>query len=251
MRCVLAICLVLLAGCATKPAPLPEAVHAPKAIDLDKVGSQLDVIDSRVAAAVIVAREANTAGKPSVVDSELSVAQSFLPAPSEGDIAFARQRSEKATPAEYEAQRKKAAAKQAEAEKAWTTLESQVQQNKAALAARDARIAELTKEVERVKQEASRDVWTLTGAGLAVLGALTIAFGMGPRVGFPLLLCGAFCAAVPHIIDSPYFLWVSVATASIASGLGLWWLWDKVHDAVQDKKDDETLFQDDHDHPQK
>ena len=32
--------------------------------------------------------------------------------------------------------------------------------------------------------------------------------------------------------------------AAIAAGLGLWWLWDKVHDAVQDKKDDEALFKD-------
>ena len=87
----------------------------PKGIDLGKVGSQLDVIDSRVAAAVTVAREANTAGKPTVVESELSVASSFLPKPTEGDLAYARQRSEKATPADYEAQRKKAAEKQAKA----------------------------------------------------------------------------------------------------------------------------------------
>ena len=237
MRLLLVIAALALTGCSLfrKDAdPLPAAVSAPKAPDLSAVGSTLDVIDSRVAAAVIVAREANTAGKPTVVESELSVASSFLPKPTEGDLAYARQRSEKATPADYEKQRAKAAEKQKAAEQAWATLEAQVAASKAALAARDKRIEQLTQEVARVKQEASNNVWTLTGAGLAVIGALTTAF-LGPRIGIPLLLCGAFCGSVPFIIDSPYFLWVAIGTAAIASGLGLWWLWDKVRDDVNAK----------------
>jgi ABC-type nickel/cobalt efflux system permease component RcnA len=27
-------------------------------------------------------------------------------------------------------------------------------------------------------------------------------------------------------------MWVAIGTAAIACGLGLWWLWDKVHDSV-------------------
>jgi hypothetical protein len=232
MRLLLVIALVALAGCKSKPAAeLPPAVPAPKAVALDTVGTKLDVIDSRVAAAVTVAREANNAGKPAVVESELSVAGSFLPKPTEGDLAFARQRSEKATPAEYERQRLKAAEKQKAAEAAWADLEKQVAANKAALAARDARIAELAAEVERVKKDASAQTWTLVGAGLAVIGALTTAF-MGPRIGLPLLLCGAFCGSVPFIIDSPWFEYAAGATLVISCGLGLWWLADKVRDSV-------------------
>ena len=232
MRLLLVIALVALAGCKSKPAAeLPPAVPAPKAVGLDTVGTKLDVIDSRVAAAVTVAREANNAGKPAVVESELSVAGSFLPKPTEGDLAFARQRSEKATPAEYEAQRKKAAEKQKAAEAAWADLEKQVAANKAALAARDARIAELAAEVERVKKDASAQTWTLVGAGLAVTGALCVAF-LGPRIGLPLLLCGAFCGSVPFIIDSPWFEYAAGATLVISCGLGLWWLADKVRDSV-------------------
>ena len=229
MRSLLAISL-LMAGCTTSRPALPEAVPAPKAVSLDKVGSQLDVIDSRVAAAVAVAREANAASKPAVVESELSVASSFLPKPTEGDVAFARQRSEKATPAEYEAQRKKAAQKQAEAEKAWTTLEGQVEQNKAALSARDARIAELTAEVERVKREASANLWTMAGVGCALLGAVAMVFA-GPKVGIPLLLSGAAIGAFPFVVDSEYFSYIAAASLALACGLGLWYLWDKVKDA--------------------
>ena len=235
MRLLLVIAALALTGCSLfgpkKSDPLPEAVPAPKAPDLTAVGSTLDVIDSRVAAAVTVAREANTAGKPSVVESELSVASSFLPKPTEGDLAYARQRSEKATPADYERQRAKAAEKQKAAEQAWATLEAQVAASKAALAARDKRIEELTQEVIRVKKDASNNIWTLTGAGLAVIGALTTAF-LGPRIGIPLLLCGAFCGSVPFIIDSPYFEYVAGGTLLVSAGLGLWWLADKVRDSV-------------------
>ena len=241
MRLILVIAVLALTGCSLfgpkKPDALPAAIPAAKAPDLSAVGSTLDVIDPRVAAAVTVAREANTAGKPAVVESELSVASSFLPSPTEGDLAYARQRSEKATPAEYEKQRAKAAEKQKAAEQAWQTLEAQVAASKAALAARDKRIEELTAEVDRIRQEASNDIWTMTGAALAVIGALTTAF-MGPRIGIPLLLCGAFCGSVPFIIDSPYFEYIAGGTLLVCSGLGLWWLADKVRDSVNKPNDD-------------
>jgi hypothetical protein len=245
VRLLLVIALVALAGCKSKPAdaPLPPAVATPKEVALTSVGSTLDVIDSRVAAAVAVAREANTAGKPAVVESELSVAGSFLPKATEGDLAYARQRSEKASPADYERQRAKAAEKQKAAEAAWADLEKQVAANKAALAARDARIVELTKEVERVKAEASKNIWSLLGAGLFAVGALTTTF-LGPRLGVPLLACAALAGSVPFIYDSPAFMYVAIGTAAIASGLSLWWLYDKVSDAVQDKKDEAEITKD-------
>jgi hypothetical protein len=165
------------------------------------------------------------------------VAGSFLPKATEGDLAYARQRSEKASPADYERKRAKAAEKQKAAEAAWSDLEKQVAANKAALSARDARIVELQAEVERVKKDASSQTWTLVGAGLAVVGALTTAF-MGPRIGLPLLLCGAFCGSVPFIIDSPWFEYAAGATLVISCGLGLWWLADKVRDSVNKPNDD-------------
>lgn len=243
MRLLLVIAVLALTGCSLfgpkKPDAIPAAIPAAKAPDLSAVGSTLDVIDSRVAAAVTVAREANTAGKPAVVESELSVASSFLPSPTEGDLAYARQRSEKATPAEYEKQRAKAAEKQKAAEQAWQTLEAQVAASKAALAARDKRIEELTAEVDRIKKDAMSQTWTLVGAGLAVIGALTTAF-MGPRIGIPLLLCGAFCGSVPFIIDSPWFEYAAGGTLLISAGLGLWWLADKVRDSVNAKPSDDV-----------
>ena len=234
MRLLLVIASLALTGCSLfgpkKPAdPLPEAVPAPKAPDLSAVGSTLDVIDSRVAAAVTIAREANTAGKPSVVEEELSVASSFLPKPTEGDLAYARQRSEKATPADYEKQRAKAAEKQKAAEQAWTTLEAQVAASKAALLARDKRIADLTAEIEQGK----KDLWTMAGVGCALLGAVSMVFA-GPKVGLPLLLCGGAIGAFPFVVESEWFPWVAGAFAVALAGIGIWVAYDAARDKVHE-----------------
>lgn len=226
------LCLFAIVGCSSKPDKLPDAAPAPKAVELDRVGKDLDVIDSRVAAAVSVAREANTAGKPAVVESELSVASSYLPKATEGDLAFARQRSEKATPAEYEAQRKKAAEKQKALEAEWANLEKQVAANKAALAARDARIAELTSELDRVKKEASASLWTMAGVAVAVIGALATAF-MSPKAGVPLIACGAAIGAFPVVADSEYFAWIAGGSMACLAALMLWYAWDWVRDRVK------------------
>ncbi len=228
MRLLLAIAVLALAGCKSTPkAELPAAVPAPKAPDLTAVGSTLDVIDSRVAAAVTVAREANNAGKPAVVESELSVAGSFLPKPTEGDLAYARQRSEKATPADYERQRAKAAEKQKAAEQAWTNLEAQVAASKAALAARDKRIADLTAEIEQGK----KDIWTMAGVACALLRAVSMVFA-GPKVGLPLLACGAAIGAFPFVVESEYFPWIAGGFLMVCAGIGIWVVWDMARDKV-------------------
>jgi hypothetical protein len=104
---------------------------------------------------------------------------------------------------------------------------------------KDARIKELQAEVERVKKDSMSQTWTLVGAGLAVIGALTTAF-MGPKIGVPLLLCGAFCGSIPFIIDSPYFEYIAGGTLLAVAGLGLWWLADKVRDSVHSNDNDQT-----------
>jgi hypothetical protein len=134
--------------------------------------------------------------------------------------------------------------------KAWEKLEADQKEAARVSGLKDARIEELTQEVVRVKQEASNNIWTLVGAGLAVIGALTTAF-MGPRIGLPLLLCGAFCGSVPFIIDSPWFEYAAGATLVISCGLGLWWLADKVRDSVNKPRKDAEInpAQSPHDEP--
>lgn len=227
MRLLLVIGL-LLTGCATTRPPLPVQPDAPTAKDnVADVGKQWDKADQKVAASVSIARE--NADKPSVVIAETTVALSFLPTPSPEELALARARALAADPKDYAAAVDFGKKLLVSIDATWAKVQTDQKESARVSQLKDARIAELTADIVRVKKEASVNIWSLTGAGLAVIGALTTAF-LGPRVGIPLLLCGAFCGAVPFIADSPYFTYVAAGTFLFAAGLGLWRLYDFVKD---------------------
>ena len=240
MRLLLVIAVLALTGCSLfrkgEAEPLPVQPPGPTKPDVvATLGKDLDKTDHRVASA-LVAIERN-ADKPKVVVAESRLAQSYLPAPPESDVAFAMARATKADPVDYQKQMAFGRQLATSVTKAWEKLETQQAEALRVSQLKDKRIEDLTAEVERVKKDASAQTWTLVGAGLAVVGALTTAF-MGPRIGLPLLLCGAFCGSVPFIIDSPYFEYIAAGTLLVCSGLGLWWLADKVRDSVNKPSDD-------------
>jgi len=221
-----------MAGCSTSSqAPLPEQPNAPTSPSVvETVGKEWDKADQKVAAAISIARE--NADKPAVVRGETTVALAYLPPASPAELALARQRA--ANPADQKVYGdaveygKKLLAK---LDADFAKLEASQAEALRVSQLKDARIAELTAEVERVKKSAAENIWTLTGAGLAVIGALMTAF-LGPRIGIPLFLCGAFCGGIPYLADSPWFLYLAIATATIISGLGIYWLWDRVRDSA-------------------
>jgi hypothetical protein len=239
VRLLLVIAVLALTGCSLfrkgdALPPLPVQPPAPTKPDVvQTLGKDLDKTDHRVASA-LVAIERN-ADKPKVVVAESRLAQSYLPAPPESDVAFAMARATKADPVDYAKQMAFGRQLATAVTKAWDKLETQQAEALRVSQLKDARIVELTKEVERVKKDMSSQTWTLVGAGLAVCGALCLAF-LGPRIGLPLLLCGAFCGSVPFIIDSPWFEYAAGATIVISCGLGLWWLADRVRDSVNNPR---------------
>jgi hypothetical protein len=243
VRLPLVIALLALTGCSLFRKPtdeaLPKQPDAPTKPDVvQSLGKDLDKTDHRVASA-LVAIERN-ADKPKVVVAESRLAQSYLPQPPEQDVQFAVARAAKGDPVDYAKQMEFGRKLATAVNKAWEKLEAQQAEALRVSQLKDARIADLQKEIERVKKDASAQTWTLVGAGPAAIGALTTAF-LGPRIGLPLLLCGAFCGAVPFIIDSPWFEYAAGATLVISCGLGLWWLADRVRDSINksDKPDDE------------
>jgi hypothetical protein len=226
--------VVLLVGCATK-GDLPKQPDAPVTPIVQEVGKVQDKADNRVSAAVAVAKE--NADKPAVVRAELGVASSYLPAPTDGDLAFARQRASKADQKDYKDAEEYGKKLLAKINTDWAKMEKDQAEAKRVSELKDSKIKELTAEVARVKQEASNNIWTLTGAGLAVVGGLACAFA-SLRVGIPILLAGAFCGSVPFIIDSPYFEYIAGSTLVAVSGLGIYWLFDKVRDSVNKDESD-------------
>jgi len=223
--------MVALSGCSTST---PDAAPAPRAATLDTVGIDLDQIDTAVSASVQVAREMNKAGRADKVESELSVAAANLPQPDTDAVSVARARADQATSAEYEAQRQKAQAKAAKLEREWAELEKQVLENRKVLEGKDAQIKELKLQIDENK----KDIWSITGAGLIVIGGLAMGF-VSWKVGAPLLLAGAFCAAIPYLIDSPAFVWTGGITLVACCGIFIWWVFDKARDNINETPKEE------------
>jgi hypothetical protein len=224
---VIALCLT---GCSTSPDPLPKQPDAPTSEGIvATVGKQWDTADQKVAASVSIARE--NADRPDIVRSETSVALSFLPPPEPGELALARARAAKADPKETAAAVAFGKNLLVSIDKNWAKVEADNREALRVSQLKDARIAELTAEVERVKREASDNIWTLAGVGIAALGAIATAFA-GPKVGIPLLLSGAAIGAFPFVVDSEYFSYIAGGTLALAAGLGIYWLWDRVRDSA-------------------
>ena len=222
-----------MAGCATSLDPLPKQPDAPTSqAVVTTLGQDLDKTDHRVGAA-LVAIERN-ATLPKVVVAESRLAQSYLPAPPEADVAFAMARASKGdTPAgalDYKKQMEFGRKLATAVTLAWEKLEADQKEAARVSQLKDARIKELTAEVERVKREASANLWTMAAVGTAVAGALAMAF-IGPKVGVSLLLSAGAIGAFPFIVESEYFAYIVGTALALAAGLGLWYLWDKVKDA--------------------
>ena len=228
MRSLLVISL-LMAGCSTSRPPLPEQPNAPTSEGIvATVGKQWDTADQKVAASVSIARE--NADRPDIVRSETSVALSFLPPPEPGELAVARARAAKADPKETAAAVAFGKNLLVSIDKNWAKVEADNREALRVSQLKDARIAELTAEVERVKKDAAANLWTMAAVGTAVAGALAMAF-LGPKVGVSLLLSAGAIGAFPFIVESEYFSYIIGTALALAAGLGLWYLWDKVKDA--------------------
>jgi hypothetical protein len=237
MRLLLVIAVLALTGCSLfrkgDAEPLPVQPPGPTKPDVvATLGKDLDKTDHRVASA-LVAIERN-ADRPKVVVAESRLAQSYLPAPPESDVAFAMARATKADPVDYQKQMAFGRQLATSVTKAWEKLETQQAEALRVSQLKDARIVELQKEVEAVRKEASRNIWTLAGAGLAVLGAVTTAFA-GPRIGLPLLACGAAMGAFPFVVESPHFDLIVTVTLGCGAALLIWLAWDFIRDKVNAK----------------
>jgi hypothetical protein len=234
----LALVAILMAGCATKLPELPKQPDAPtRAENIKKVGAEIDTSDAKVAAAVTVVSE--NAGKPEVVKAESAVALSFLPKPPEAELALARQRAAKSDQKDYEAAEQFGRKLLSQIDSNWAKVEADQREAFRVSKLKDDRIAALTAEVERVKKDAATNIWTMTGAGLVVVGGLACAFA-SIRVGIPIILCGAFAGALPFLLDSPYFAVIAGLFLATLAGLGIWWFYDRVRDSINEsdaKKD--------------
>ena len=231
MRIALAICVSLLAnGCASIRPAIPEQPNAPTSEGVvATVGKQWDQADQKVAASVSIARE--MADRPDIVRSETSVALSFLPPVEAGELAVARARAIKADPKEAADAQAFGKKLLAQIDTSWLRVVADQKEAHRISQLKDARIVELTKAVEQAKKDMAASLWTMAGIAVAVLGAAAMVF-TGPRIGGTLLACGAAIGAFPFVVDSPYWNYIAGGTLTLAAGLGIYWLWDRVRDSA-------------------
>jgi hypothetical protein len=202
MRSLLAVISLLMAGCATSPTlPVqPDAPTSPSVVA--NLTAKQDVVDSKVAAAVTVAKEANAAGKPTAVDSELSVALSLLPPASPSDVALARQRS---TPIDYEAAKKFGHLLMTSLDDAQARLAADQKEAARISQLKDAKIVQLTDDLARLKAEGPRNM-VLASSGVCFVAALIMGLiGQYVRSGVAFAI-GTLLAALPFLFDSKWFL---------------------------------------------
>ena len=231
MRFALAICVSLLAnGCASIRPAIPEQPNAPTSeAVVATVSKQWDQADQKVAASVSIARE--MADRPDIVRSETSVALSFLPPVEAGELAVARARAIKADPKEAADAQAFGKKLLAQIDTSWLRVVADQKEAHRISQLKDARIVELTKAVEQAKKDMAASLWTMAGIAVAVLGAAAMVF-TGPRIGGTLLACGAAIGAFPFVVDSPYWNYIAGGTLTLAAGLGIYWLWDRVRDSA-------------------
>ncbi|CAB4182725.1 hypothetical protein UFOVP1533_20 [uncultured Caudovirales phage] len=214
MRLILVISLLMISGCSLwsgKPSEIPPQPDAPIGGVMSKLGDEIDKSESRLAAAVQVASEANAAGKPAVVAAELSVAKSYLPAPTSGDYAYAKLRADKGDPKEYEAAQAAGKRLLAIVDTQWAKMEADAAQAKRISGLKDQRIADLTRQLN----DSHNLIWTIVASGLVVIGGLGMAFGI-PRAGVWLILTGFATGVYSQLLGTAWFIPGACGMAVIA-----------------------------------
>ena len=243
MKYLIFVALLAFVGCTTTDPTQPPPVEVPAPESLGTLGNNIDKGDSRVAAAVTVMVENNT--KPAVVQSEGKVALAHLPKATEADLKHARERAAAGDAKAYESEIGRAAAWLIEVETEWNLAVNESKKNAAELTqARkdiDAARKELTKantqiaELKAEVESAAKNLWTMAGVGLFVVGVLAGAT-LGWRIGGSIVACAPLAAAVPVILSSEYFAWIVGVTLGIAACLLLW----RAFDYIKDKNNEQS-----------
>ena len=242
MHLILVIALAAcLTGCSMfrsspSDAPLPKQPEAPTTPSVvQTLGNDLDKTDHRVGAA-LVAIERN-ADKPKVVVAESRLAQSYLPAPPESDVAFAIARATKADPIDYAKQMEFGRKLATAVNRAWEKLEADQAQAKLVSSLKDKRIEDLTAALKESEESANKSPLRVS-AGFCFLAALGLAVvGQYLRAGACVAL-GGILIGISTILSSPWFIWSLIATAVAVLGLGVWVVFDMARDKVNNPRKD-------------
>jgi hypothetical protein len=230
MRSLILLALLAATGCSTDDTDKDSPSQVPSPVSLNSLGNDIDKGDSRVAASVTVMIE--NGDKPKVVKNEGTLALAHLPKPDPDDLKAARTRVAAGDDKAYETETAKAKAWLDKVEAEWNVAVQQSKKNADDLVQTRKDLTTANEQIVELKAQldkADRNLWTMAGVGLFVVGVLAGSI-FGWRIGGSILACAPLAAAIPVIITSEYFAWIIGVAIGIAACLLLWRLFDYIKD---------------------
>ena len=182
---------------------LPEI--KPKVGAADNYADATDLVMSRAAASVEVARQANRESKPDLVESELAIAGNYLPRPTAPDLAQAKARAAKPDPKDYEKAQAEADAKSRALDDLWAKVEAEKAKAAAALEA---------KEMELVQARKDKAATLFSLFGVAAVGVGLALFIWGSKIGASkpeagaVILAGVAAGSLPWLTEAAVAPWI-------------------------------------------
>jgi hypothetical protein len=202
---------LLLAGCATTSTD-GTGTATPPVDELAKVGEQIDKADARISAGVQVARNANALGKPAVVEKELAVVASYLPAPDPHNLAYISNRVTRNDPEEYKRAMEAGAKMLTTINAGWAKAEVDAEKNKQALDSANKVIAQLKADNAKLKDDLNKSEQNVVVVGFVAVGsvcfiaALVLAVMSQYIRALGAFAVGSAIGSLPYLFASPYFM---------------------------------------------
>lgn len=191
---------------------------------VDKYADGADIVMDRAAASIQVAREANQAGKPQVVEAELGVAATVLPRPTPGEVTRAKSRAAKADQGEYARAVAEADKLQRSLDELWGQVEAEKEK---------ARQQVVSKQQELDAERARfRDLlWSMAGIAVVLVGGAGFVWGSALGVtkaeAATIVLVGFAVGSLPWLLESELSGWIIAPAAGLVALRGVVWLWSK------------------------
>lgn len=221
---IITIACLFLTGCASWfTDESPEVTEGGQGV-VDAYADKGDLVMSRAAASVEVARVANKNGSPAVVEAELGVAAIYLPKPTVADLNFAKDRAAKADPKAYAKAQAVADAQQRELDALWNKVEQEKQKAKAALEAKQL-------ELDAAQSRLRELIWAGVGAAIILAGLAGMVWGSAIGItkieAIAVIGTGVGVGSLPSVLESEKGPWVLIPVASLIGLRLVLWFWQQ------------------------
>jgi hypothetical protein len=230
MNYLLLILALLICGCSSSKKP--EEINPPSKKSEEVVEKYADANDQaagKASASVKVAMDANKAGKPGVVEKELTIAEANLPRPTPADLKEAKDRSEKSDEKAYAKALEEADKMQKKIDEMWAKVEAQRAEDRAKA---EAEISRMKMQIEEERKTKVLLIFAGVGGLITLAGVALFIFGSKPNA-IGLIAIGAGIGSLGFFWGSPAFDLLMIGLIGLSGLMGLIWLGKRIFTKAQ------------------